>query len=94
MFALLGPNGAGKTTTVEILEGHRRRTSGHVNVLGFDPQTGGRDFRERIGIVLQEAGFDEDFTVAELVRLYQHLYLAVCLPRSANRAAYARAARS
>ena len=30
VFALLGPNGAGKTTTVEILEGHRPRTSGEV----------------------------------------------------------------
>lgn len=74
VFALLGPNGAGKTTTVEILEGHRRRTGGSVDVLGFDPQTGGRAFRERIGIVLQEAGFDDDFTVAELVRLYRGLY--------------------
>ena len=71
VFALLGPNGAGKTTTVEILEGHRRRTAGDVLVLGDDPQTGGRAFRERIGIVLQEAGFDEDFSVAELVRLYR-----------------------
>ncbi len=33
VFALLGPNGAGKTTTVEILEGHRKRTSGEVSVL-------------------------------------------------------------
>ncbi|WP_156250256.1 ABC transporter ATP-binding protein [Pseudactinotalea terrae] len=74
IFALLGPNGAGKTTTVEILEGHRRRSSGSVDVLGFDPQTGGRAFRERIGIVLQEAGFDDTFTVAELVRLYGGLY--------------------
>lgn len=74
VFALLGPNGAGKTTTVEILEGHRRPTSGDVEVLGFDPQQGGRAFRERIGIVLQEAGFDDDFTVAELVRLYRGLY--------------------
>lgn len=74
VFALLGPNGAGKTTTVEILEGHRRRTSGHVDVLGFDPQSGGRAFRERIGIVLQEAGFDDTFTVTELVRLYRGLY--------------------
>ena len=52
VFALLGPNGAGKTTTVEILEGHRERTSGEVSVLGFDPATGGRDYRERIGVVL------------------------------------------
>ena len=74
VFALLGPNGAGKTTTVEILEGHRSRTSGTVDVLGFDPATGGRAYRERIGIVLQEAGFDEEFTVAELVTLYAGMY--------------------
>lgn len=53
IFALLGPNAAGKTTAVEIMEGHRRPDGGTVRVLGFDPQTGGRDFRERIGIVLQ-----------------------------------------
>ena len=74
VFALVGPNGAGKTTTVEILEGHRHRSGGEVRVLGFDPEHGGRDFRERIGIVLQDAGFDEDFTVAELVGLYRGLY--------------------
>jgi ABC-type multidrug transport system ATPase subunit len=74
VFALLGPNGAGKTTTVEILEGHRTRTAGEVRVLGMDPQTGGRAYRERIGIVLQEAGFDEEFTVRELVMLHAGLY--------------------
>jgi ABC-type multidrug transport system ATPase subunit len=74
VFALLGPNGAGKTTTVEILEGHRSRSAGTVSVLGFDPATGGRAYRERIGIVLQEAGFDEEFTVRELVTLYAGLY--------------------
>ena len=74
VFALVGPNGAGKTTTVEILEGHRRRTSGQVEVLGLDPETGGRDYRERIGIVLQEAGVDEDFTPRELIRLYRGMY--------------------
>ena len=74
VFALLGPNGAGKTTTVEILEGHRKRTSGEVSVLGFDPETGGRAFRERIGVVLQEAGVDEEFTVAELCSLYRGMY--------------------
>ena len=74
VFALLGPNGAGKTTTVEILEGHRERTAGEVSVLGFDPTSGGRDYRERIGVVLQEAGFDEEFTVLELVRMYASLY--------------------
>jgi len=74
IYALLGPNGAGKTTTVEILEGHRKRTSGSVRVLGFDPATGGRRFRERIGIVLQSGGIDAELTVREIVALYASFY--------------------
>ncbi len=74
IYALLGPNGAGKTTTVEILEGHRKRSSGSVRVLGFDPGTGGRRFRERIGIVLQSGGIDAELTVREIVSLYASFY--------------------
>jgi ABC-2 type transport system ATP-binding protein len=74
VFALLGPNGAGKTTTVEILEGHRRRDSGDVRVLGHDPATGGRAWRARIGIVLQSATDAADLTIAETVRHIAGLY--------------------
>ena len=59
---------------MEILEGHRRRDSGEVDILGFDPQTAGREYREKIGIVLQEAGVEEDFSVVELLRLYRGMY--------------------
>ncbi|MFI1991514.1 ABC transporter ATP-binding protein [Actinoplanes sp. NPDC020271] len=74
VFALLGPNGAGKTTTVEILEGFRARDAGTVNVLGHDPANGGPAYRSRIGVVLQSAGFEEEFTVRELVRLQCALF--------------------
>jgi ABC-2 type transport system ATP-binding protein len=74
VFALLGPNGAGKTTTVEILEGHRDRTSGEVDVLGFDPSTGDREFRERIGIVLQETAVEPELTVSEVLDVYGDVY--------------------
>ncbi len=74
VVALLGPNGAGKTTTVEILEGYRARDAGTVSVLGHDPQAGGRAFRDRIGIVLQEAGFEDNFTPRELIRLHAGYY--------------------
>ncbi len=74
VVALLGPNGAGKTTTVEMLEGYRRPDAGTVSVLGMDPQTGGRAYRERIGIVLQEAGFEDAFTPRELIRLHAGYY--------------------
>lgn len=74
VFALLGPNGAGKTTATEILEGHRERTAGEVRVLGFDPASGGRAFKERIGVVLQETGVEPYLTVEESIDLYRGYY--------------------
>lgn len=74
VFALLGPNGAGKTTIVEILEGHRTRTGGEATVLGFDPEHGGRAFRARIGIVLQQTGVERFLTVAEIIELFRGYY--------------------
>lgn len=74
IFALLGPNGAGKTTTVEILEGHRSRTAGDVEVLGHDPERRERSFRQRIGIVLQETGVERYLSVAEVIELYGGYY--------------------
>jgi ABC-2 type transport system ATP-binding protein len=70
IFAFLGPNGAGKTTTVEILEGYRRRNGGEVTVLGEDPERAGREWRERIGIVLQSGRLDPYLTVRESLDLY------------------------
>jgi ABC-2 type transport system ATP-binding protein len=74
LLALLGPNGAGKTTLVEILEGHRKADSGAVDVLGHDPARRERAFREQIGIVLQQDGLDQAFTVCEAVDLYSAAY--------------------
>ncbi|MFD6444054.1 ABC transporter ATP-binding protein [Promicromonospora sp. NPDC060204] len=68
LYALLGTNGAGKTSTLEVVEGHRRATSGTVRVLGKDPADR-RAVRPRMGIMLQESGFSPDLTVAETVRL-------------------------
>ena len=74
VFAFLGPNGAGKTTTVEILEGYRNRSGGEVSVLGEDPQRAGREWRERIGIVLQSCRLDPYLTVRESLGLYAGYY--------------------
>jgi ABC-2 type transport system ATP-binding protein len=76
VFGLLGPNGAGKTTTVEILEGYRERTRGHVAVLGMDPGPRPAALRERIGIVLQSSGLYRHLTVHEAVSHWAGLYLA------------------
>jgi ABC-2 type transport system ATP-binding protein len=74
VFGLLGPNGAGKTTTVEILEGYRRRSGGHVRVLGQDPDQRDRRLQERVGIVLQSCGFYTRATVREAVEHFAKAY--------------------
>jgi ABC-2 type transport system ATP-binding protein len=76
IFAFLGPNGAGKTTTVEILEGFRKRSSGEVTVLGADPAAAGGDWRDRIGVVLQESQPEPGLTVRECLELYAGYYRA------------------
>ncbi len=76
VFAFLGPNGAGKTTTVEILEGYRERTGGEATVLGEDPGSASGEWRERIGIVLQQCRMQPLLTVRETLELYAGYYRA------------------
>jgi ABC-2 type transport system ATP-binding protein len=74
IFAFLGPNGAGKTTTVEMLEGYRTRDEGEALVLGEDPAQAGREWRSRMGVVLQTCTMPGELTVAELLGLYASYY--------------------
>ena len=73
---ILGPNGAGKSTTVEIVEGFRSRDTGRVSVLGEDPAGAGPAWRARLGIVLQECGFESFLTVREVLSLHAGYYPA------------------
>lgn len=72
VYALLGTNGAGKTSALEVIEGHRRASSGRIQVFGTSP-TDRAAVRSRTGIMLQESGFAADLTVAESVRLIGRL---------------------
>ena len=74
IFAFLGPNGAGKTTTVEILEGFRHRTEGHVSVLGHDPATASGAWQNRVGVVLQESDPEAGLSVRECLAMYAGFY--------------------
>ncbi len=74
VFGLLGPNGAGKTTTVEILEGLRPRSSGRVEVLGYDPAVQVRRLKDRIGVCLQATNLPEKMKVHEALDLFSAYY--------------------
>ncbi len=76
VLAIVGPNGAGKTTTVEILEGYRERDAGDVSVLGVDPAQATREWRGRIGIVLQECNLTPQLTVRESLEMYAGYFAA------------------
>ena len=70
IFGLLGPNGAGKTTTVESLQGLRQPDSGHLRVLGLNPQTETATLRRRIGSQLQESALPDRIRVWEALDLF------------------------
>lgn len=74
VFGLLGPNGAGKTTTIEILEGLRPRSSGSVQVLGFDPASQTNEIKDRIGVCLQATNLPDKMKVHEALELFDAFY--------------------
>src|SRR5690606_23704616 len=80
VLALLGPNGAGKTTTIEILEGFRMRSAGHVRVLGVDPAHGDEAWRARLGIVLQSWRVHARWRVRELLHHLGEYYAPYATP--------------
>ena len=74
IFGLLGPNGAGKTTFINILAGTSIKTSGDVNVCGFNLDKNPKQVRASIGIVPQEVNFDPFFSPKKLLELQAGLY--------------------
>ena len=74
IFGLLGPNGAGKTTFLNILAGTVIKSSGLVNVWGFDLDKNPRQVRASIGIVPQEVNLDAFFSPKALLNLQAGLF--------------------
>tara|TARA_B100001540_G_scaffold315367_1_gene342435 strand:- start:898 stop:1827 length:930 start_codon:yes stop_codon:yes gene_type:complete len=74
IFGLLGPNGAGKSTFINILAGTTIKSSGMVNVWGFDLDKNPRQVKASIGIVPQEVNVDPFFTPEKLLDLQAGLY--------------------
>ena len=74
IFGLLGPNGAGKSTFINILAGTVLKSSGQINVWGFDIDKNPRQVRASIGIVPQEVNLDPFFSPRKLLELQAGMY--------------------
>jgi ABC-2 type transport system ATP-binding protein len=66
-FALLGPNGAGKTTAIGIITSLVNKTSGTVEVFGYDLDHQLERAKSCIGIVPQEVNFNMFESVITIV---------------------------
>ncbi len=73
-FALLGPNGAGKTTTISILTTTLAKTSGSVQIAGFDLDRDEHAIRRASGVVFQGSCVDLNLTAEENIRFHAFLY--------------------
>ncbi|MET0986742.1 MAG: ABC transporter ATP-binding protein [Steroidobacteraceae bacterium] len=66
-FALLGPNGAGKTTAIGIVTSLVNKTSGKVQVFGYDIDSQLALAKSCIGLVPQEINFNQFETVTTIL---------------------------
>lgn len=73
-FGLLGPNGAGKSTIINILAGLTLKTSGEINVCGYDLDKQQRQVKQSLGIVPQELILDPFFSVREALEFHAGYY--------------------
>jgi ABC-2 type transport system ATP-binding protein len=82
IFGLLGPNGAGKSTLINTLAGLVSKTSGEVEIWGFDIDRDRRNASRAIGIVPQEIVFDPFFSPFEVLEIQGGFY---GIPKSERR---------
>lgn len=62
----IGVNGAGKTTTIKLLLGLIQKDAGEIKFFGKSIQNNEQEFKNRIGIVLDDGYFYDDLTLLEM----------------------------
>ena len=71
---LVGQNGAGKSTTFKAVLGLIRPDGGRIEILGKDSAQFGAKDKEKLGVVLSNAGFSGYLTIKDIVPVMASLY--------------------
>ena len=70
----IGVNGAGKTTTLRTILGLTNKLSGNIHFWGLDMDKDERRIKDRIGIVLDDGGFYDELSLAEMKSIISSAY--------------------
>lgn len=73
-FGLLGPNGAGKSSTLKMMYGQTGISSGEAFILGLNVKTHPKEVKFRIGIIPQDNGLEEDFSVLDNLLIFSDYF--------------------
>ncbi len=74
IMGLIGENGAGKSTTIKLILDMIRKDGGTVKILGKDNGEGIVLTKEDIGVVMDEVGIPECFTVGQVGRVMKNTF--------------------
>ncbi len=72
IMGLIGANGAGKTTLIKTILGLLYADKGTVEILGTTLEAGGKDLREKIGVVLDGFTAFSEMTAKEINFIMSH----------------------
>lgn len=70
----IGINGAGKTTTIRTILDLAKRHSGTIKMFGKDISHCGREWKDRLGVVLDGDCFYDDLSIAEMKSIIAPAY--------------------
>ena len=74
IMGLIGPNGAGKTTIIKLILNLIARDSGSIKIFGSEIMENEVELKQKIGFVMDDAGWYETFTIKEMVKIISPFY--------------------
>ncbi len=66
IMGFIGQNGAGKTTTIKLMLNMLNRDGGNIRIFGLDNIQYEQEIKERVGVVLDQPFYVEDWTLRDV----------------------------
>lgn len=73
-YGIIGPKGAGKSSIMRIMYCNTSMSSGELFVLGLNVKTNARKIKAQIGVLPQQCGLDEEFSVLDNLLIYSNYF--------------------